>query len=82
LNPVFRAVIVAGGESGPLYHHVDVEWIRYLNSRCVTAGATHFFKHQHGGRTHSGVGCLLHCVEVKKFPTPALPVGQGGAGVK
>jgi protein gp37 len=42
--------LIAGGESGPRYRPVNVEWIRDLRDRCADQGVAFFFK-QWGGRT-------------------------------
>jgi protein gp37 len=62
--------VISGGESGPHYRPVDVEWIRDLNAQCTARGVAHFFK-QHGGRTHSAGGCELDGTEIKEFPANA-----------
>lgn len=42
--------VIAGGESGPSYRPVDVNWIRGLRDNCLQTGVPFFFK-QWGGRS-------------------------------
>ena len=42
--------VIGGGESGPSYRPVDVNWIRGLRDNCLHTGVPFFFK-QWGGRT-------------------------------
>ena len=42
--------LIAGGESGPRYRPVDVDWIRELRDWSIASGTAFFFK-QYGGRT-------------------------------
>ena len=62
--------IIAGGESGPGYRPVNLEWVRSLRDQARVAGVAFFFK-QHGGQTHAAGGCLLDGVEWKEFPDAA-----------
>lgn len=47
--------VIAGGESGPSYRPVDVNWIRGLRDNCLQTGVPFFFK-QWGGRTPKQLG--------------------------
>ena len=47
--------LIAGGESGPHYRPVNVEWIRDLRDRCSEQSVAFFFK-QWGGRTPKAGG--------------------------
>lgn len=47
--------LIAGGESGPGYRRVRVEWLRELRDACERAGVAFFFK-QWGGRTPKSGG--------------------------
>lgn len=47
--------VVAGGESGPDYRPLDLDWARSLRDQCVSAGVPYFFK-QVGGRTSKAGG--------------------------
>ena len=47
--------LIAGGESGPRYRPVRIEWLRELRDACRAAGVPFFFK-QWGGRTPKSGG--------------------------
>ena len=47
--------VIAGGESGPHYRPMDVNWARGLRDSCVEEGVPFFFK-QWGGRTPKAMG--------------------------
>lgn len=50
--------VIGGGESGPNYRAMDIEWIRELRDQCIDAGVPFFFK-QWGGRTPKQGGRVL-----------------------
>jgi len=47
--------VIAGGESGPRYRPMDVNWVRDLRDSCIDKGVPFFFK-QWGGRTPKAFG--------------------------
>ena len=47
--------VIAGGESGPNYRPVNVNWVREVRDSCSEAGVAFFFK-QWGGRTPKAEG--------------------------
>lgn len=47
--------VIAGGESGPNYRPVNVQWVRNIRDACHEAGVSFFFK-QWGGRTPKAGG--------------------------
>jgi protein gp37 len=47
--------VIAGGESGPNYRPMDINWARGLRDTCSDAGIAFFFK-QWGGRTPKALG--------------------------
>jgi protein gp37 len=47
--------VIAGGESGPNYRPMDVNWARAIRDDCKDAGVAFFFK-QWGGRTPKALG--------------------------
>ena len=47
--------VIGGGESGPNYRPMDINWIRGLRDDCIKAGVPFFFK-QWGGRTPKALG--------------------------
>lgn len=46
--------IIAGGESGPGYRKMDLDWARSLRNQCVAAGVPFFFKQSSGFRSETG----------------------------
>jgi protein gp37 len=50
--------VITGGESGPNFRPMDLDWAREIRDRCQTAGSAFFFK-QVGGRTPKAGGRLL-----------------------
>lgn len=47
--------VIAGGESGPNYRPMELEWARSIRDACQAAGTPFFFK-QWGGRTPKQLG--------------------------
>lgn len=47
--------VIAGGESGPNYRPMDINWARAIRDDCKDAGVAFFFK-QWGGRTPKALG--------------------------
>jgi protein gp37 len=64
--------LIAGGESGPRYRPVNVEWIRDLRDRCAGQGVAFFFK-QWGGRTSKARGRVLDDREWSEMPVQGMP---------
>jgi protein gp37 len=62
--------LIFGGESGPGYRPMDVQWARDIRDRCEAAGTAFFFKQSAGIRT--GMGETLDGEIVRKYP-----VGSG-----
>jgi protein gp37 len=50
--------VIVGGESGPGFRALELDWVRQIRERCVEAGVALFFK-QVGGRTPKAGGRLL-----------------------
>lgn len=61
--------VIAGGESGPRFRAMDLDWARSLRDQCVAAGVAFHFK-QVGGRTPKAGGRLLDGRTWDEFPTP------------
>lgn len=59
--------LIAGGESGPGFRPVDVEWVRELRDACRVAGTAFFFK-QWGGRRPKDGGRVLDGRLHDEFP--------------
>ena len=66
--------LIAGGESGPKYRPVNVEWVRDLRDRCAEQHVAFFFK-QWGGRTSKARGRVLDDREWSEWPTPRIAFG-------
>jgi protein gp37 len=60
--------LIAGGESGPGYRPVKLEWLIDLRDRCRHEGVAFFFK-QWGGRTPKAGGRQLDGEEWNEMPT-------------
>jgi protein gp37 len=50
--------MIVGGESGPGYRKMDLEWAKDMRRRCEQAGVAFFFKQNHGARTEMGIDAL------------------------
>jgi protein gp37 len=59
--------VIVGGESGPNFRPMDLDWARSLRDQCQAAGVAFHFK-QHGGRTHAAGGRELDGREWNQFP--------------
>jgi protein gp37 len=46
--------VICGGESGPGYHPVCIDWIRSVRDQCIAYGVPFFFKQWGGLRPKSG----------------------------
>jgi protein gp37 len=62
--------VIAGGESGPGFRRVRVEWLRNLRDRCQAEGVAYFFKQWGGIRPKTG-GRMLDGRTWDELPTPA-----------
>lgn len=65
--------VIAGGESGPNYRPVDINWIRGIRDDCQDAGVAFFFK-QWGGRTPKTLGRELDGQLWDEMPARPLAV--------
>jgi protein gp37 len=59
--------VIAGGESGPNYRPMDLDWARGLRDACQEAGVPFFFK-QWGGRTPKALGHELDGAFLDEMP--------------
>ena len=59
--------VIAGGESGPNYRPMDINWARGIRDACADAQVAFFFK-QWGGRSPKAGGRLLEGREWNEFP--------------
>lgn len=60
--------VIAGGESGPNYRPVDINWVRGIRDNCTASGVSFFFK-QWGGRTPKALGRELDGQVWNEMPT-------------
>jgi protein gp37 len=61
--------VIVGGESGPGFRPLDLDWARDIRDRCIRLGTPLFFK-QVGGRTPKAGGRLLDGRTWDQMPTP------------
>ena len=50
--------LICGGESGPGYRPMDLEWARDMQARCGDTGTAFFFKQDAAPRTEMGIDAL------------------------
>jgi len=58
--------VIVGGESGPNYRAMDLDWARSLRGQCARTGVAFFFKQESGARP--GTNPMLDGVEHHQFP--------------
>lgn len=63
--------VITGGESGPGYRRLDLDWVRDLRDRCQAAGVA-FFHKQQGGPTPKSGGRFLDGRTWDQNPTPLV----------
>lgn len=66
--------VIVGGESGPGYRPMELNWAREVRDQCVEAGVPFFFK-QWGGIRPKSKGRELDKREWNEFPSPTLKAG-------
>jgi protein gp37 len=66
--------VIAGGESGPRYRPMRLEWAQSIRDAAQTAGVPFFFK-QWGGRTPKALGRELDGVIWDEMPSHVTAVG-------
>lgn len=64
--------VIVGGESGPGFRPVDLDWVRDIRDQCQAQSVPFFFK-QWGGLRPKSNGRILDGVEWNDFPT----IGRG-----
>jgi len=74
--------VIAGGESGPEYRSVNLDWVRDIRDICAQLGVAFFFK-QVGGTTPKARGRELDGRTWDQMPATVVPVNSadqaGGA---
>jgi protein gp37 len=63
--------LICGGESGPGYRPMPMEWSREMRDKCRAAGVAYFHKQSSGYRTE--LGTTLDGETVREYPTPRRP---------
>ncbi|MCP2298529.1 protein gp37 [Nocardia amikacinitolerans] len=63
--------VIAGGESGPSYRPMNLNWVRGIRDACTSAGVPFFFK-QWGGRTPKALGRELDGQLWDEMPRAAI----------
>lgn len=62
--------VIIGGESGPGYRQMDMQWARDMRDKCTAEDVAFFFKQSAAIRTEMGIE--LDGEIIRKFPTPRL----------
>ena len=62
--------VIVGGESGPHYRPLNLDWARSIRDQCAAARVPHFFK-QVGGRTSKVGGRELDRRTYNEYPEPS-----------
>lgn len=65
--------VIVGGESGPGFRPMDLDWARSIRDQCQAASVPFFFKQSAAPRTEMGIeldGQIVH-----NFPTPRVVKG-------
>lgn len=70
--------VICGGESGPGFRPMDVEWARSVRDQCKAAGVAYFFKQSAAPRTEMGI--QLDGKVVREYPKPRKTEGGPGPG--
>lgn len=71
--------VIAGGESGPGFRRVEIEWVREIRDQCLESGVPFFFKQWGGIRPKAG-GNLLDGHQWTQYPDIAKR--QNGSTVR
>ena len=58
--------VIVGGESGPNFRPMDLEWARGIRAQCAAAGVPFFYKQ--GSGPHSEMNPILDGREWREFP--------------
>jgi protein gp37 len=61
--------VIAGGESGPGFRPMDLQWARDMRDKCRASGVAYFFKQSAAPRTEMGIE--LDGQIVREFPVAA-----------
>lgn len=64
--------VIIGGESGPGFRPMDLQWGRDIIARCRAEGVAPFWKQSPGYRTE--LGTTLDGETIKEYPVPRVPV--------
>lgn len=68
--------LICGGESGPGYREMDLDWARDMRRRCEDAGTAFFFKQDSAPRTEMGIDALGEIV--RNYPEAWDRIGGAG----
>lgn len=69
--------VIVGGESGPNYRPLNLDWVREIRDRCLVAGVSFFFK-QYSAFNPATKDRLLDGREWNEFPTFAAAARRSG----
>jgi protein gp37 len=68
--------LVVGGESGPGWRPMELEWARQLRARCRAAGVAFYFKQANGA--YPGMGARLDGEVIQEMPAVRVPLSLFG----
>ena len=71
--------VIFGGESGPGYRKMDVQWARDMRDACERAGVAYFFKQSAAPRTEMGTqldGAIVRAFPVVNDNSQAVMLGR------
>lgn len=71
--------LIFGGESGPGYRPMNVQWARDIKAKCEAAGTAFFYKQSAAFRTEMGI--TLDGQVVRNYPLPVLAYPELSAAV-
>jgi protein gp37 len=69
--------VIVGGESGPKFRALDLDWVRDLRGRCLERPPTRLFFKQVGGLSPKTGGRLLDGRTWDEFPVVSEPAARG-----
>jgi protein gp37 len=69
--------VICGGESGPGWRDMPLEWARSMRDQCKAAGVAFFFKQSAAPRTEMGIA--MDGEIIREYPTPRKTGGSSAS---